>query len=104
MRMAEHKRKLAIFEQEKAAHKKLMAERKKKQVAVWKAAQKEELAEEERADLAGADIPHKCDSRHPAYADWAADLERIATRCGAGSAQVIFVEGYWFDIQGADVR
>jgi hypothetical protein len=35
--------------------------------------------------------------RHPAWAAWAAAVERVAARCGADEAQVLYDEGLWYD-------
>ena len=36
-------------------------------------------------------------SRHPAWAAWAADIERVAARCGANEAQLLYDEGLWYE-------
>ena len=36
-------------------------------------------------------------ARHPAWAEWAAAVERIAARCGANDAQILYEEGLWYD-------
>ena len=36
-------------------------------------------------------------ARHPAWAAWAAAVERVAARCGADEAQILHGEGFWYD-------
>ena len=46
-----------------------------------------------------ADDDKVCDDagRHPAWAAWAADIERVAARCGANEAQLLYDEGLWYE-------
>lgn len=39
------------------------------------------------------------DGRHPAWARWADDVERIAGRCGVYDAQTLYPFGLWYDPQ-----
>ena len=45
------------------------------------------------------DHAHACDDtgRHPSWAAWAADVERVAARCGADGAQILYDEGLWYE-------
>jgi hypothetical protein len=36
-------------------------------------------------------------SRHPAWAAWVAAVERVAARCGADEAQILYDEGLWYE-------
>ena len=138
VRQAEYEAAKRKHEQDKQEHAKQMAERKRQQVAAWKAAQKKPAWKQPAAaatpasasmlalpGAAGASLAHQgeaqqridlraadpiCAQRqqssgddHPfltrSVAAWAADVKRVAERCGALRAQRIWTFGMWFNIK-----
>ena len=126
VRMAEHARKRQEYDESKAQHREAMAQRKKEQEATWRAEHAAPAAGSKRKASSSAApprvsrprvggtrprVPQQAPAavaddddavrdetgRHPRWAAWAADVERIAARCGADEAQILYPEGLWYE-------
>jgi hypothetical protein len=123
VRMAEHARKRQEYDESKAQRREAMAQRKKEQEAAWRAEHAPAAGSKRKGSSSEAPqrvsrprvgdsrprVPQKapvapndddvCDdtARHPRWAAWAADVERLAARCGADDAQILYAEGLWYE-------
>jgi len=125
VREAEHKRKRQEYDESKTQHQEAMVQRKKEQEARWRAENAAPAAVSKRnasssaaqprvsrprvgttrprvpqfvpASPADDDAVRDETGRHPRWAAWAADVERIAARCGADEAQILYAKGLWYE-------
>ena len=126
VRQANFKAELAAWQEASKEHANLMKTRKAKTTAAWKAAQKSaaalppaapapppQLSADElrlsspalaERSQAAAVVPltrPQEQVRHPrlrrSVAKWLLDVEAVAERCGAGRAQLLRRDGFWFD-------
>ena len=129
VREAEHKRKRAEYDASMEEHQQTMAQRHKEQIAAApsRAAAPAPAASKRAAASSSAAGPRvsrprvggtrprvpqqapalpddhadarDATARHPAWAAWAADVERVAARCGADEAQILYDGGRWYEQQ-----
>ena len=125
VRQAVHAAALAAWEEASKVHADLMKVRHRAKTAAWKAARKKSAADKDApppaalapppltteemelaSDYAAAAVPQPVEQKQEEVrfkhlrrdtARWLLDVEAIASRCGAGQAQLLDVQGRWFD-------